>query len=86
MAFLVASFIVFVVNERVTKAKQSQFIAGIGSTNYWLSAFVWDALCFLVPSALVIAVVAAFKAGGYSDKDVIGSVTMLNKKQQDFAK
>jgi len=76
MAFLVSTFIVFVVNERATKAKQSQFIAGIGSTNFWLSAFLWDALCFLVPSMLVIAVVAAFQTGGYSDKEVIGLVAV----------
>jgi len=72
MAFLVATIIVFVVSERAVKAKHSQFIAGIGATNFWLSTFLWDALCFITPSVLIIIVVEAFQTGGYSDKTVAG--------------
>jgi predicted branched-subunit amino acid permease len=72
MAFLVATFVVFVVSERAIKAKHSQFIAGVGATNFWLSTFLWDALCFLIPAILIIIVVLAFQTSGYSDKTVAG--------------
>jgi len=72
MAFLVSTFIVFVVSERAIKAKQSQFIAGVGATNFWLSTFLWDALCFIIPSVLIIAVILAFQSSAYSTKEIIG--------------
>jgi ATP-binding cassette subfamily A (ABC1) protein 3 len=73
MAFLVATFIVFVVNERARKAKHAQFLTGISSINFWLSTFVWDAVCYIVPSALILVVVLAFQTSGYSTTDLIGS-------------
>jgi uncharacterized membrane protein len=72
MAFLVATFVVFVVNESSTKAKHAQFVTGVRTTNFWLAAYMWDILCFLVPSLLIIIVVLAFQTSGYSDKDVVG--------------
>jgi len=83
MAFLVATFVVFLVSERAIKAKQSQFIAGVGATNFWLSTFLWDALCFIIPSALVIVVVVAFQTKGYSVNEVLGFV--LSCRGQLFA-
>jgi ATP-binding cassette subfamily A (ABC1) protein 3 len=72
MAFMVATFVVFVVNERAMKAKHSQFMTGVGAVNFWMSSFIWDALCYLIPSILIIVVVVAFQTSGYSSKDVIG--------------
>jgi len=85
MAFLVATFIVFVVSERAVKAKQAQFIAGIGATNFWLSTFLWDAMCFIIPSILIIVVVEAFQTGGYSDKDVVGLEQLSYCQIAEFA-
>jgi ABC-2 family transporter protein len=77
MAFLVATFIVFVVSERAIKAKQSQFIAGVGATNFWLSTFLWDALCFLIPSLLIIIVILAAQSTAYSTRELIGYVSAI---------
>ena len=79
MAFLVATFVVFVVTERAIKAKQSQFIAGVGATNFWLSTFLWDALCFIIPSAFVVLVVVAFQTKGYSASEVLGYVIIMSR-------
>jgi ATP-binding cassette subfamily A (ABC1) protein 3 len=72
MAFLVATYIVFVVNERACKAKQSQFLTGISSINFWLSTFLWDAVCYIVPSILILVIILAFQTTAYSTKDLIG--------------
>jgi ATP-binding cassette subfamily A (ABC1) protein 3 len=72
MAFLVSTFVVFVVNERSMKAKHAQFMTGIGATNFWLSSFLWDALCYLIPSVIIIIIVLAFQTSAYSTKDLIG--------------
>ena len=42
MSFVPASFVVFLIQERVSKAKHLQFISGVKPVIYWLSNFVWD--------------------------------------------
>lgn len=42
MSFVPASFVVFLIQERVTKAKHMQFISGVQPLLYWLANFVWD--------------------------------------------
>lgn len=42
MSFVPASFVVFLIQERVTKAKHMQFISGVQPFLYWLANFVWD--------------------------------------------
>eukprot|EP00061_Rhincodon_typus_P018485 g47670.t1 len=42
MSFVPASFVVFLIQERVTKAKHMQFISGVKPAMYWLANYVWD--------------------------------------------
>lgn len=72
LAFLIATFIVFVVNERTRKAKHAQFMTGIDAFNFWASTFVWDAVCYLTPSVLIIIIVLAFQSDAYSTRGLIG--------------
>jgi ATP-binding cassette subfamily A (ABC1) protein 3 len=74
MSFLIGTFVVFVVNERSVKAKHAQFVSGVGITNFWLSAFVWDAISFLIPSVLIIVIIEAFQLRAYSADSNAGIV------------
>ena len=42
MSFVPASFVVFLIQERVNKAKHMQFISGVQPVLYWVANFVWD--------------------------------------------
>lgn len=42
MSFVPASFVVFLIQERVNKAKHMQFISGVQPYLYWLANFLWD--------------------------------------------
>ena len=42
MSFVPASFVVFLVTEKTTKAKHLQFVSGVDPILYWLSNFLWD--------------------------------------------
>lgn len=66
LAFLIATFVVFLINERVSGAKSSQYVSGATSGTFWLAAFIWDYFNFLIPSALVIVVIVAFQMDGFS--------------------
>jgi len=74
MAFLVGSFVIFIVNQRANNAKHSQFVSGVDAVGFWLAAFVWDLASFAVPSILIVIVVLAFQTDSYSDWPVIGCV------------
>jgi ATP-binding cassette subfamily A (ABC1) protein 3 len=66
MAFLMATFILFLVKERASGAKHLQFVAGVHVTNFWMSTFVWDFINFMIPSILLLAVFAGFQLDAYS--------------------
>ena len=42
MSFVPASFVVFLVTERASKAKHLQFVSGVDPVIYWLSNYAWD--------------------------------------------
>uniref|UniRef100_A0A3Q1EER0 ATP binding cassette subfamily A member 1 n=1 Tax=Acanthochromis polyacanthus TaxID=80966 RepID=A0A3Q1EER0_9TELE len=42
MSFVPASFVVFLIQERVSKAKHMQFISGVQPLLYWVTNFIWD--------------------------------------------
>lgn len=42
MSFIPASFVLYLIQERVTKAKHLQFVSGVSPVTYWLTNFMWD--------------------------------------------
>lgn len=42
MSFVPASFVLYLIQERVSKAKHLQFISGVSPITYWLTNFLWD--------------------------------------------
>lgn len=42
MSFIPASFVLYLIQERVTKAKHLQFVSGVSPAIYWLTNFMWD--------------------------------------------
>jgi len=75
MAFLIGTFILFVVKQRTNNAKHSQFVSGVDAPGYWLAAFTWDLVSFAVSSVLIVVVVLAFQVDGYSEWPASGCVS-----------
>uniref|UniRef100_A0A8C9Y565 P-type phospholipid transporter n=1 Tax=Sander lucioperca TaxID=283035 RepID=A0A8C9Y565_SANLU len=65
MSFVPASFVVFLIQERVNKAKHLQFISGVQPLLYWLANFVWDMCNYIVPATLVIIIFICFQQDAY---------------------
>lgn len=42
MSFVPASFVLYLIQERVNKAKHLQFVSGVSPITYWLTNFLWD--------------------------------------------
>lgn len=77
LAFLIASFSMFVVKEKAVKAKHSQFVSGIRSIIFWLSSFLWDFINFLIPALCVIAVIGIGNIEGYVENQNLGKLFLL---------
>lgn len=65
MSFVPASFVVFLIQERVNKAKHMHFISGVQPLLYWVANFIWDmvrlktsapypAVCVMLRSVLLM--------------------------------
>jgi len=76
--FIAGSFGSFIVQERESKAKHLQTVAGVNPGAYWLSSYAWDIMNYQFPLWIVIIMMYGFdiKAFTTSDNDV-GSATIL---------
>ena len=66
LSFIPASFLVFLLEERSTNAKQLQFVSGVKPYVYWLSNYAWDLINYIVPCVLCFALFLAFRVASYT--------------------
>lgn len=52
-SFLIASFSIILIKERESGSKHLQFMNGCSSIIFWLSAFIWDLINYLIPVGFV---------------------------------
>ncbi|XP_062459511.1 glucosylceramide transporter ABCA12 [Pezoporus occidentalis] len=72
-----ASFVLYMVKEHQTKAKQLQHISGIGMTNYWVTNFVYDLILFMIPIGLSIGVISSFQIPAFCNNSNLLAVFLL---------
>ncbi|XP_056394149.1 ATP-binding cassette sub-family A member 2 isoform X1 [Hyla sarda] len=77
MSFVPASFVVFLVAEKSTKAKHLQFVSGCNPVIYWLANYVWDMLNYLVPATCCIIILFVFDLPAYTSPTNFPAVLSL---------
>ncbi|KAK7490495.1 hypothetical protein BaRGS_00018281 [Batillaria attramentaria] len=65
LSFVPASFVLFLIEERVSNSKHLQFVSGINPTTYWVTNFLWDMLNYSIPALLCIFIFLAFGTDSY---------------------
>uniref|UniRef100_A0A8C7T2V0 P-type phospholipid transporter n=1 Tax=Oncorhynchus mykiss TaxID=8022 RepID=A0A8C7T2V0_ONCMY len=65
MSFIPASFVLFLIQERVNKAKHLQFVSGVNPAVYWVANFAWDICNYIVPCLIVIIIFLCFQQKAY---------------------
>ena len=53
MSFVPASFVVYLIDERVSKVKHLHFVSSVPPLTYWVSALLWDLSMYLITSIIV---------------------------------
>uniref|UniRef100_A0A2K5DK59 ATP-binding cassette sub-family A member 2 n=1 Tax=Aotus nancymaae TaxID=37293 RepID=A0A2K5DK59_AOTNA len=77
MSFVPASFVVFLVAEKSTKAKHLQFVSGCNPVIYWLANYVWDMLNYLVPATCCVIILFVFDLPAYTSPTNFPAVLSL---------
>ncbi|XP_026960037.1 ATP-binding cassette sub-family A member 2 isoform X4 [Sagmatias obliquidens] len=77
MSFVPASFVVFLVAEKATKAKHLQFVSGCNPVIYWLANYVWDMLNYLVPATCCVIILFVFDLPAYTSPTNFPAVLSL---------
>ncbi|XP_062900011.1 ATP-binding cassette sub-family A member 13-like isoform X2 [Mobula hypostoma] len=76
-SILTASIGGYVVQDRITGQKRLQHISGLGYRLYWITNFLFDMICYLVPVVLCICVFAAFQFTAFTYRDNLGATALL---------
>ncbi|XP_030852678.1 phospholipid-transporting ATPase ABCA1 isoform X1 [Strongylocentrotus purpuratus] len=77
LAFVPASFVVFLISERTSKAKHLQMVSGINPTVYWISNFCWDMVNYMIPAILTVTIFLAFRMTAFTSGDSLPTVILL---------
>ena len=54
------AFATFIVQERMSKAKHLQAVAGVKTSAYWLSSFLWDVCNYQFPLWIIVILMYSF--------------------------
>jgi len=75
--YLPASFVIFVVKERSSKAKHLQLVSGVSPTAYWTSTFAFDAINYALVCVAVIVVFLAYQNESFTGDSATTFATFL---------
>ncbi|XP_076005482.1 retinal-specific phospholipid-transporting ATPase ABCA4-like isoform X1 [Genypterus blacodes] len=77
MSFIPASFVLYLIQERVTKAKHLQFVSGVSPVVYWLTNFFWDMINYSLSTAMVVGIFLAFNKKCYTSPSNLPALIAL---------
>ncbi|KAM6920758.1 retinal-specific phospholipid-transporting ATPase ABCA4-like [Lycodopsis pacificus] len=77
MSFIPASFVLYLIQERVTKAKHLQFVSGVSPLVYWVANFFWDMVNYFLSTALVVGIFMAFDKKCYTSPSNLPALIAL---------
>ncbi|KFM79927.1 ATP-binding cassette sub-family A member 1, partial [Stegodyphus mimosarum] len=77
MSFVTASFVMFLIEDKVSGSKHLQFVSGVKPAVYWIGTYTWDLCNYLVPFSLCILIFYVFEEDAYVSKDNIAGFVLL---------
>ncbi|XP_054722736.1 ATP-binding cassette sub-family A member 2-like [Uloborus diversus] len=77
MSFVPASFVLFLVYERYTKAKHLQFVSGVNAVIYWVANYFWDMCSYVVPATCCVLILLIFDIPAYTSHKNFPAVVSL---------
>lgn len=78
--FITGAFATFIVQEKMSKAKHLQTVAGVTSSAYWLSSYIWDIVNYQFPLWIIVILMYAFGVESFTtseDSVNVGTILLL---------
>ncbi|XP_018414710.1 PREDICTED: retinal-specific ATP-binding cassette transporter [Nanorana parkeri] len=77
MSFIPASFVLYLIQERVSNAKHLQFVSGVTPAVYWFTNFMWDIANYAVSVAMVVLIFIGFEKKAYTSASNLPALIAL---------
>ncbi|XP_056379090.1 retinal-specific phospholipid-transporting ATPase ABCA4 isoform X1 [Hyla sarda] len=77
MSFIPASFVLYLIQERVSNAKHLQFVSGVTPAVYWLTNFSWDIANYAISVAMVVVIFIGFEKKAYTSSTNLPALIAL---------
>ncbi|XP_051930370.1 phospholipid-transporting ATPase ABCA1 [Hippocampus zosterae] len=77
MSFVPASFVLFLIDERASKAKHLQLVSGVQPILYWVANFCWDMLNYTIPAIIVVLIFISFQQEAYVSATNLPALILL---------
>ncbi|KAM4642187.1 retinal-specific phospholipid-transporting ATPase ABCA4 [Discoglossus pictus] len=77
MSFIPASFVLYLIQERVSNAKHLQFVSGVTPTVYWFTNFIWDIANYAISVAMVVIIFIGFDKRAYTSSTNLPALIAL---------
>eukprot|EP00051_Salpingoeca_urceolata_P015767 m.206008 g.206008 ORF g.206008 m.206008 type:complete len:2576 (+) comp18495_c0_seq1:570-8297(+) len=77
MSFVPASFVVYLVHERASKAKHLQFVSGATASTYWVATIAWDYLNYMIPAILCMFIFFGYDLPAYTGRNFSATCLLL---------
>ncbi|XP_060519226.1 phospholipid-transporting ATPase ABCA3 isoform X2 [Cylas formicarius] len=77
MAFVSSFYIIFIVRERVSKAKHLQFVSGVKVYVFWITHLICDLLTYFITIAVYLVTLVCFQEGGFKTFSEIGRMFVI---------
>ena len=77
MSFVPASFVVYLIEERVSKVKHLHFVSSVPPLTYWISAIVWDLIMYLITSVICVIIFIIFDAEAYVSEESLPALLVI---------
>ncbi|XP_077391609.1 ATP-binding cassette, sub-family A (ABC1), member 7 isoform X2 [Festucalex cinctus] len=77
MSFVPASFVLFLIEERASKAKHLQFVSSVKPVLYWVANFCWDMLNYSIPAIIVVLIFVGFQQKAYVSETNLPALILL---------
>ncbi|XP_068095875.1 retinal-specific phospholipid-transporting ATPase ABCA4 isoform X2 [Hyperolius riggenbachi] len=77
MSFIPASFVLYLIQERVSNAKHLQFVSGVTPAVYWFTNFAWDIANYAVSVVMVVVIFIGFEKKAYTSSTNLPALIAL---------
>uniref|UniRef100_A0A0A9WJK3 Retinal-specific ATP-binding cassette transporter n=1 Tax=Lygus hesperus TaxID=30085 RepID=A0A0A9WJK3_LYGHE len=77
LSFVTASFLLYLIEERISNSKHLQLVSGVNRLVYWIQAYSWDMGAYSLSAVLCIFIFLLFDSPAYTSRESFVAFVLL---------